>query len=165
MKFTPQGKITILASPVMREGHWFLRVQVRDTGCGIKKEDHSKLFNLFGTLDRTSQQNTQGIGLGLAICQKIVHEFGGEITFKSSFGQGTKFTFEFKLTHYDGNSSNMRGRPVSRGASLNSFSFKSEQREERKDELATAVLPEANNLEVFDTSMESVFPRILVVDD
>ena len=40
---------------------------VKDTGVGIKKEDQSKLFKLFGFLDSTQEMNTNGIGLGLHI--------------------------------------------------------------------------------------------------
>jgi signal transduction histidine kinase len=40
---------------------------VKDTGVGIKKEDQSKLFKLFGFLDTTKEMNTNGIGLGLHI--------------------------------------------------------------------------------------------------
>ena len=40
---------------------------VKDTGVGIKKEDQSKLFKLFGFLDTTKEINTNGIGLGLHI--------------------------------------------------------------------------------------------------
>ena len=42
-----------------------------DTGVGIKKEDMSKLFKLFGFLDTTKELNTKGIGLGLHISKKI----------------------------------------------------------------------------------------------
>ena len=38
---------------------------------GIKKEDMSKLFKLFGFLDTTKELNTKGIGLGLHISKKI----------------------------------------------------------------------------------------------
>jgi len=38
-----------------------------DTGIGIKKEDHEKLFKLFGFVKDTKNMNTSGIGLGLVI--------------------------------------------------------------------------------------------------
>lgn len=41
--------------------------------------------------------NTKGIGLGLAICQKIVHQFEGEVDVKSVYQQGSTFSFSFKL--------------------------------------------------------------------
>jgi signal transduction histidine kinase len=45
---------------------------VQDTGTGIKKKDQENLFKMFGCLNSTKQMNTQGIGLGLFICKKIV---------------------------------------------------------------------------------------------
>lgn len=44
-----------------------LRVEVEDTGVGIKREDLPRLFNKFGKLHRTAVINSQGIGLGLLI--------------------------------------------------------------------------------------------------
>ena len=41
--------------------------------------------------------NTKGIGLGLAICQKIVHQFEGQIDVASEYMKGTTFSFTFKL--------------------------------------------------------------------
>ncbi len=49
-----------------------IKVNVVDTGRGIEKEDLPKLFNLFGKLMRTAEMNSQGIGLGLNIVQKLV---------------------------------------------------------------------------------------------
>ena len=72
-------------------------ISVEDSGIGIKKRDVIKLFKLFGTLNTTSQMNTQGIGLGLVISEKIVHAFEGQIGVKSKWGKGTKFAFSIVL--------------------------------------------------------------------
>ena len=56
---------------------------VKDTGIGIKEEDLSKLFQLFGFINATEEINTQGIGLGLHISKQIVNFLGGEIVCKS----------------------------------------------------------------------------------
>jgi C4-dicarboxylate-specific signal transduction histidine kinase len=45
--------------------------------------------------------NTQGIGLGLVICDNIVNTFGGKIGVKSKFNHGTKFAFSFELGRDD----------------------------------------------------------------
>lgn len=51
-----------------------IKFSVEDTGIGIKEEDHSKLFKLFGILEQKQKNiNTQGIGLGLTICNKILN--------------------------------------------------------------------------------------------
>jgi len=69
---------------------------VADTGIGIKQEDRSKLFKLFGKLDATAQINTSGVGLGLSICQKIVSMFQGTIYLDEEYGPGCKFSFTIK---------------------------------------------------------------------
>ena len=52
-------------------------LSVADNGVGVKKQDQTKLFKLFGCLQSTRQINTQGIGLGLVITKMITEEFGG----------------------------------------------------------------------------------------
>ena len=78
---------------VDRSEHGILEFQVIDTGIGIKEEDKSKLFKLFGFLETTKQLNTKGIGLGLHICKIIVQEYGGSIQVESTWGKGSSFTF------------------------------------------------------------------------
>ena len=74
-----------------------LLVSVNDNGCGIKQQDQSKLFNLYGFVEETKEINTQGIGLGLHISRRIVREMGGDIICQSTWGQGSKFTFIVRL--------------------------------------------------------------------
>jgi signal transduction histidine kinase len=51
----------------------FVQISVIDTGIGIDKKDHDKLFKLFGFVNDHKQMNTKGIGLGLMIAQQIVN--------------------------------------------------------------------------------------------
>ena len=74
-----------------------IQVTVSDTGIGIQDKDIDKLFQLFGFLESSKELNTKGIGLGLHISKKIVHQFGGEISFVSEWGKGTSFTFVIAL--------------------------------------------------------------------
>ncbi len=62
-----------------------VEVVVRDTGTGIAKENMSKIFQpLFTT-------KAKGIGMGLAICKRIVEEHSGTIDVESEVGKGTVF--------------------------------------------------------------------------
>ena len=70
---------------------------VIDTGVGIKKNDQQNLFKLFGCLASTDQMNTQGIGLGLVISDNILKAFNGNISFRSKYNKGTKFSFSLEL--------------------------------------------------------------------
>ena len=49
-----------------------IRIEVCDTGVGIKKENIDKLFMDFGRLDEHSKMNALGTGLGLSICKRMV---------------------------------------------------------------------------------------------
>lgn len=52
---------------------------------------------MFGKVKNTASMNTNGIGLGLFICKKIVQEFNGNLIVQSEFGKGTRFMFSFDL--------------------------------------------------------------------
>jgi PAS domain S-box-containing protein len=65
-----------------------IEIAFTDTGTGIQKENMNKLFSpLFTT-------KAKGIGIGLAICKKIVEQHGGTIEARSKAGQGTTFTIK-----------------------------------------------------------------------
>jgi PAS domain S-box-containing protein len=78
------GVISIL---VDREGR-HVRVQLRDSGCGITRENLAKVFEPFFT----TKQVGQGTGLGLWVSYGIVKSFRGDITVESEPGKGTVFT-------------------------------------------------------------------------
>jgi signal transduction histidine kinase len=51
-------------------------MSVRDTGCGIPKHLHDKLFEMFSTFDHNRGQNKHGVGLGLCISQNLARLVG-----------------------------------------------------------------------------------------
>jgi C4-dicarboxylate-specific signal transduction histidine kinase len=65
-------------------------IEIADTGSGIPEALVPRLFTPFVT----SKPEGQGTGLGLSICQRIVHEYGGSISFESAPGRGTTFRVE-----------------------------------------------------------------------
>jgi two-component system, sensor histidine kinase len=75
LKFTFQGFIKVFISYDLHYQRMYVSVQ--DSGIGIKKEDQSKLFSMFGKLEDSSQMNTTGVGLGLSICKQIVEVLDG----------------------------------------------------------------------------------------
>jgi hypothetical protein len=75
----------------------YLKISVIDSGMGISKANQEKLFQLFGFLNETENKNTNGIGLGLMISNKLVNEFGGKFTVISDTGKGSEFIFTIKL--------------------------------------------------------------------
>ena len=94
VKFTPSGTVTLRVNYEKQEKSIInLKVEVEDTGIGIKEEDLDKLFVSFQQLDSKKNRNVEGTGLGLAITQMIVQQMGGEITVKSTYGKGSTFSF------------------------------------------------------------------------
>jgi K+-sensing histidine kinase KdpD len=65
------------------------RIEIADTGVGIKKEDIDKLFVDFSRLDK--DMNMKGTGLGLSICKKMIERMGGKVDVDSEYGVGTTF--------------------------------------------------------------------------
>ena len=72
MKFTLKGHVKITVRIIEdSEDHLneLVEISVEDSGVGISEENQCKLFKLFGFIQDSSQMNTQGIGLGLAIAK------------------------------------------------------------------------------------------------
>lgn len=104
IKFTNKnGKILIriTRNPLIGE-EGIIKIEVIDNGAGIRTEDQTKLFKLFGYLDSTKEMNSQGIGLGLYITKMIVEQFEGEVGVKSEVGKGAAFKMTFKLSKDEG---------------------------------------------------------------
>jgi signal transduction histidine kinase/DNA-binding response OmpR family regulator len=89
LKFTPEnGKVSLRAKP---EGSDAFRVEVEDNGIGIRQEDIEKLFVEFQQLDSSMAKRSQGTGLGLALCKRIVEAQGGSVGVQSIPGKGSTF--------------------------------------------------------------------------
>lgn len=67
-------------------------LSVTDTGCGFSDEEASHLFERFYRADRSRSRAGQRSGLGLAICEAIVHAHRGSITAQGVPGRGATFT-------------------------------------------------------------------------
>ena len=76
----------------LKDEEIMLRLEVKDSGIGIKNEDIPKLFDSFARFDLTKNRKIEGTGLGLAITARICRLMGGEITVESVYGSGSTFT-------------------------------------------------------------------------
>ena len=94
LKFTDSGGITVTS--LIRSETNTVEVRVSDTGCGIKQEDLTKLFEKFQQLGE-SHRKYNGTGLGLAICREIVRQHGGKVGVESQAGQGSCFYFSLPI--------------------------------------------------------------------
>src|SRR5438128_4568078 len=73
-----------------------VKVSVSDTGPGIPAEYHIEVFDDFFRLPQTENQS-DGMGLGLAIARRLVNNMGGKIWVESEPGAGCKFSFIIPL--------------------------------------------------------------------
>lgn len=89
LKFTDSGgRVVVRANSI--SGDMF-RLEVQDTGIGIRPEDIGKLFSEFQQLDEGSSKKYQGTGLGLALTKRIVEAQGGSVGVSSRPREGSTF--------------------------------------------------------------------------
>jgi CheY-like chemotaxis protein len=77
--------------------HQWVRFEVRDTGIGIPPEKMTMIFESFRQLDSGLARSYSGLGLGLALADKISAVMGGEILVESKVGSGSVFTLRVPL--------------------------------------------------------------------
>ena len=90
-KFTPQGSIVL---KLEKETDDTVLFTVTDTGCGIPKDRQTNIFQRFEKLN----ENVQGSGLGLSICQLIIEHIGGQIWIDSEYAEGSRFCFTHPIS-------------------------------------------------------------------
>ena len=88
VKFTEAGLIVVRCS--VDDTH--VRIEVRDTGRGIRAELLDKIFEPFVQGDSSLTRTVEGTGLGLSISRQIARSMGGDITVESEVGAGSTFT-------------------------------------------------------------------------
>lgn len=94
-KFTRTGSVTL---KTMRTPQGRLRIEVRDTGCGIAPELLDAVFDRFSAITDNTRREYGGTGLGLSISQNLVHLMDGDIGVESVLNVGSTFWFEIPLT-------------------------------------------------------------------
>jgi two-component system phosphate regulon sensor histidine kinase PhoR len=91
IKYTPNGG-TVTVSWQCDQSQ--CRINVEDTGIGIKPEDQRRVFERFYRVDKARSRELGGTGLGLAIVKHLTQSFGGKVAVTSEPGQGSTFTVE-----------------------------------------------------------------------
>lgn len=92
---TPEGgRISVITSWQRDSGgkNGHVEIKISDTGVGIPQKELDKIFNPFYTTKH------EGIGLGLAICHRIIKDHEGDIHLESKKGAGTTFTISLPVT-------------------------------------------------------------------
>jgi len=91
IKFTDAGEIHISADVKYVDGKRRLVLGVRDTGCGIIPSKLEVIFQPFHQNDMSLSKSAYGIGMGLAICKKLVEQQGGCVGVQSFESGGSLF--------------------------------------------------------------------------
>lgn len=96
INYTEKGSIVLWCEHKETKG--MLELHIKDTGIGISREDHKKLFKKFSRGERSPGINPNGSGLGLFIVKKIAEGCGGSIEVKSKgINKGSEFIVSLRL--------------------------------------------------------------------
>lgn len=86
IKYTEHGEISVSAISY----EMFVRIDIADTGCGIREEELPKIFRRFYRSELVKDE--EGVGIGLYLTREILQEQGGYIKVSSVYGHGSKFS-------------------------------------------------------------------------
>jgi signal transduction histidine kinase len=93
IKFTTSGEVSLK----VEADHGAVTVLVHDTGLGIPADEQDTIFSEFNRSERSISLGYMGLGLGLAICKRLVEMHGGTIGVSSTGEEGAGSTFYFTL--------------------------------------------------------------------
>lgn len=95
IKFTPKGGSVALRVQPQNDDR--LLIMVQDTGIGIPAEHLPRVFEKFGSHQRSGTSGEKGTGLGMTIVKRFVELHGGTIDVESEQGKGTSFTISLPI--------------------------------------------------------------------
>ncbi len=97
-KFTEKGFVKIHAIPCFKNGKKpFLKIEVSDSGIGINKKEHERIFEEFVQSGDETEKKYTGYGLGLAISRRIARHLNGTLHIESEEGLGSRFSLMLPL--------------------------------------------------------------------
>jgi PAS domain S-box-containing protein len=98
VKFTPDGAVALrITSSGRSENGQHIRFSVTDSGPGIPADKQQTLFEAFTQADGSASRRFGGIGLGLALCARLVDAMGGKLALISEPGAGSEFHFTLNM--------------------------------------------------------------------
>jgi PAS domain S-box-containing protein len=96
IKFTPQEGLVVVEVKYKRKEEKLI-FSVKDSGCGIAKENLDAVFTAFQQADNSVARTHGGTGLGLSISSKLANMLGGELKVESTLGEGSNFFFDIQF--------------------------------------------------------------------
>lgn len=104
VKFTDKGKVELLIQlEARKEEKASIKFMVVDSGIGIKKDNHKKIFEPFSQEDSSTTRKYGGTGLGLAISNNILKLMGSKLELQSNYRKGSTFYFNLELNYCNTN--------------------------------------------------------------
>ncbi|MGI9284470.1 MAG: PAS domain S-box protein [Pseudomonadales bacterium] len=94
IRYTRNGSVTLRS--ILEKDQ--LRIEVVDTGIGIPADQLHRIFDEFHQVERDPQQRNEGLGLGLAIVQRMVALLNTQIEVESEQGKGSRFAFTLPVS-------------------------------------------------------------------
>ena len=95
LKFTEAG--TVRVSAKLAADTDMIVISVADTGVGIARENHRRVFEEFSQVENPLQKAVKGTGLGLPLSQRLAGLLGGSIDLQSELGNGSVFSLAIPL--------------------------------------------------------------------
>ncbi|HEX4139537.1 MAG TPA: response regulator [Candidatus Methylacidiphilales bacterium] len=92
----PLGETTPAEAEAEPRDLWEIRFAIKDTGIGISHDKMELLFKAFSQVDAAATRSHGGTGLGLVICERLIHLMGGTISVTSEVGRGSTFIFSIR---------------------------------------------------------------------
>ena len=113
VKFTNKGKVELhILVESKTESKVNIKFSVIDSGIGIKKDNHKKIFEPFSQEDNSTTRNFGGTGLGLTISNNILGLMNSKLKLDSNLQKGSTFFFDLNLTYYEDNEVNINNIEV-----------------------------------------------------
>ena len=98
IKFTRAGGVILrVTGKSAAPGRWALAFNVIDSGIGFVHQEEAELYQHFFQVDGSMTREYGGLGIGLAICRRLVELLGGRLTHHSQPGQGSQFQLLLEL--------------------------------------------------------------------
>lgn len=97
LKYTPSGKVLL---GCRRQGERVL-IQIWDTGIGIPSEELEAIFDEYHQIDNAARERHRGLGLGLAIVQRLAQLLGSPVSVQSRVGAGSVFSIDIMRVQGD----------------------------------------------------------------
>jgi two-component system, sensor histidine kinase len=91
IKYTERGAVRVALHTELSGDALLAVLSVTDTGKGIPASEHGRIFEEFYQLDNPGRDRSRGVGLGLAIVQRLCELIGAKIRIESVMGEGTRF--------------------------------------------------------------------------